>query len=189
MHLYLQRVSPHNLCYLSGSYLLLSSPQMQNLFFFLIVYSFYSFAFLGSFLSCLTELCGVCLLWDQNLVPFLRCTLWVVGPLPQGGDLVLLYSLSLFQEKVNNNMGTFKVQVLPPAVFSSSLAWHFLILKEMQHKRIPFYYITGDTIEQIIFNMSREMGPLLSGQSSKPACNLLFKFIWGKRHQLPLPRS
>lgn len=26
------------------------------------------------------------------------------------------------------------------------------------------------------------MGPLLSGQSSKPACNLLFKFIWGEKN-------
>lgn len=175
LHLYHQRVYPHNLCYLSASYLLLSSPQMQNCFFLFVFFKlftdFYYFALLGSFLSCLTELCGVCLLWDQNLVPFLRCTLWIVGPLPQGGALVLLYSLSFCsKEKVNNNMGTFKV--LPPAVFSSSLAWHFLIFKETQHKRIPFYYITEDIIEQIIFNMSREMGPLLSWQSSKPACNL-----------------
>lgn len=33
------------------------------------------------------------------------------------------------------------------------------------------------------------MGPLLSGQSSKPACNLLFKFIWGEKTWITITKK
>lgn len=129
-----------------------------------------------------------CLLWDQNLVSFFKVHIvssWAFAT--RWRSCSIIFSLSVPKRRWTIIWEHLKCKCCH--LLSSSLAWHFLIFKETQHKRIPFYYIKEDIIEQIIFNMSSEMGPLLSGQSSKPACNLLFKFIWGGKTWITITKK
>lgn len=61
-----------------------------------ITISFFFFSFSFFLTKCLLK---IAFCETRTWFLFLRCTLWVVGPLPQGGALVLLYSLSLFQRE------------------------------------------------------------------------------------------